>query len=211
MYLTQMGEIPLLTRKEEIRLARKIEITRAAFRRKLLCMIFGFLWIGLLVCLRLTGLAWLGAHDPEIVSTIIVLLNAGHEATVNTLGNGVLALLRHREQWERLAEGVTFDGMESWLPWLTEGEHGLFDVLGPTAQIVLVDPAGRGQGLGHRLVGECIAFAKACGYRRITLWTQSILVAARKIYQEAGFKLVATEPHRSFGHELVGEYWEMAL
>ena len=68
-------------------------------------------------------------------------------------------------------------------------------------RLLLVDPAGRGQGLGHRLVGECIAFAKACGYRKITLWTQSILVAARKIYQEAGFKLVATEPHRSFGQE----------
>ena len=66
-------------------------------------------------------------------------------------------------------------------------------------RLLLVDPAGRGQGLGHRLVGECIAFAKARGYRKITLWTQSILVAARKIYQEAGFKLVATEPHRSFG------------
>jgi DNA-binding MarR family transcriptional regulator/N-acetylglutamate synthase-like GNAT family acetyltransferase len=78
-------------------------------------------------------------------------------------------------------------------------------------RLLLIDPAGRGQKLGQRLVGECIAFAKACGYRRITLWTQSILVAARRIYQDAGFALVATEPHRSFGQSLIGETWEREL
>jgi DNA-binding MarR family transcriptional regulator len=78
-------------------------------------------------------------------------------------------------------------------------------------RLLLVDPAGRGQRLGQRLVAECIGFAKACGYRKITLWTQSILVVARRIYQDAGFVLVATEPHRSFGQSLIGETWEREL
>jgi DNA-binding MarR family transcriptional regulator/GNAT superfamily N-acetyltransferase len=78
-------------------------------------------------------------------------------------------------------------------------------------RLLLVDPAGRGLGLGQRLVAECIAFAQACGYRKITLWTQSILVAARKIYQDAGFVLVGSEPHRSFGQSLIGETWEREL
>jgi DNA-binding MarR family transcriptional regulator/N-acetylglutamate synthase-like GNAT family acetyltransferase len=78
-------------------------------------------------------------------------------------------------------------------------------------RLLLVDPAGRGQGLGQRLVAECVAFARQCGYRKITLWTQSILVAARRIYQDAGFVQVATEPHRSFGQSLIGETWEREL
>jgi DNA-binding MarR family transcriptional regulator/GNAT superfamily N-acetyltransferase len=78
-------------------------------------------------------------------------------------------------------------------------------------RLLLIDPVARGQGLGQRLVAECISFAQARGYRKISLWTQSILIAARKIYQDAGFVLVATEPHRSFGQSLVGETWEREL
>ena len=78
-------------------------------------------------------------------------------------------------------------------------------------RLLILDPKARGHGLGNRLVGECIAHARKLGYRKLTLWTQDTLLAARHIYREAGFKLVTTEPHCSFGVDLVGEYWELRL
>jgi DNA-binding MarR family transcriptional regulator/GNAT superfamily N-acetyltransferase len=85
--------------------------------------------------------------------------------------------------------------------------------LDATAQLrmLLVEPAARGLGIGARLVDACERFARAHGYRRIVLWTNSVLVAARAIYAKAGYRLVASEPHESFGHRLVGETWELAL
>ena len=78
-------------------------------------------------------------------------------------------------------------------------------------RLLLVDPAARGLGLGNRLVAECIAFARASGYRSMTLWTNAILDAARHIYETAGFVRTGTESRRAFGHDLVFETWNLDL
>ena len=78
-------------------------------------------------------------------------------------------------------------------------------------RLLLVEPRARGTGLGRRLVDECIAFARAKGYRKLVLWTHAHLTAARHIYRETGFVRVAQEAHRTFGPRVVGEYWELKL
>jgi len=78
-------------------------------------------------------------------------------------------------------------------------------------RLLYVEPAARGAGLGRLLVRECLRFAAGVGYRRITLWTNDVLMAARAIYQSEGFRLIASEPHHSFGKNLVSETWERDL
>ena len=128
------------------------------------------------------------------------------------------------ERFEALVAGIvsgfinTFDAARERC-WIAErkgkrlGAVFLVKKSGDQAQLrlLLVEPAARGLGLGKRLVRECVRFARRCGYRKVVLWTQSELAAARGIYEKAGFRLVGKEPHNSFGKSLTGEYWELQL
>ena len=78
-------------------------------------------------------------------------------------------------------------------------------------RLLLVDPVARGRGLGKRLTGECVRFARERGYTSITLWTHQVLTAARHVYAGAGFRLTSSEARKSFGQDVVSEYWDLAL
>jgi DNA-binding MarR family transcriptional regulator/GNAT superfamily N-acetyltransferase len=128
--------------------------------------------------------------------------------------------------FEALAANIVSDFITHFDPvrercWIAEvdGQHvgHVFLVKHPSEahtaklRLLFVEPSVRGMGLGHALVNECVRFARTAGYRKIVLWTQSMLTAAHRIYQEAGFVLKKEEPHHSFGHDLVGQEWELDL
>ena len=128
------------------------------------------------------------------------------------------------ERFEALVAGIAKDFVDDFDPqrercWIAElggrAVGSVFVVKSARSvaklRLLLVEPEARGQGLGKRLVAECIAFARAAGYRKLVLWTQSNLAAARAIYKAAGFKRTRQERHSSFGYDLTGEYWELRL
>ncbi len=157
----------------------------------------------------------LRSHRPGDMGMVVHLEGAGY---VEQLG--------WDESFEALVARIVADFLDNFDAarercWIAEmdGQHvgHIFLVRHPeradTAKLRLlyVDPAARGMSLGATLVGECVRFARAVGNKKITLWTQSILKAAHRIYETAGFRLVQEEAHHSFGKDLVGQTWEMDL
>ena len=140
--------------------------------------------------------------------------------------HGVLYAQEHGwdERFEALVAEITARFIQKFDPkrercWIAEKDGGIVGSVFLVREseevarlrLLLVEPSARGLGIGNRLVDECTRFAKLAGYKKITLWTQSILHAARHIYKKAGYRLAKQERHREFGYDLVGETWDLKL
>ena len=131
----------------------------------------------------------------------------GWDWTFEGLVAGIVAdFIRDFDPEMELARIAERDGEVVGSVFIVKAEPGIAKL-----RLLYVDARVRGQGLGKRLVGEAIAFARSKGYRELVLWTNSCLDAARAIYVASGFELVSEEPHHSFGHDLVGQYWSLKL
>jgi len=189
----------------------------------------------------LKGLSTAGQNRlVEAMNTIAGLLGAQPEQKVPYLLRphhpGDMGWVVHRhgvlyaeeygwdERFEALVAGIVSNFIQRYDPkrercWIAEREGEIVgsvflvkkSKIAAKLRLLLVEPKARGLGIGTRLVQECSHFARQAGYRKIMLWTNSVLHAARRIYQAAGYRLVREESHHSFGHDLIGETWELRL
>ena len=153
-------------------------------------------------CHRLGDLGWIVRRQA-----ILYAAEYGWDATYEALAADVLA---------GFVRGFDADREGSWIAERHDRIMGSVFVMRASdtvakLRLLYVEPEARGTGLGRRLVDECIGFARRKGYRTLTLWTNDVLVPARRIYQAAGFVRTAAEAHHSFGKDLVGETWELAI
>ena len=170
----------------------------------------------------------LGTSSPSSSAVPAIILRAHQPGDMGWVTSAHGALYAQEYGWnitfEALVAKITAEFIENfdarrercWIAELDGERVGSVFVVAKNDEVaklrlLIVDPRARGLKLGTRLVEECLRFAKAAGYSSMTLWTQSNLTAARGIYQRAGFKLVAEEPHHSFGVDLIGETWDIKL
>jgi DNA-binding MarR family transcriptional regulator/GNAT superfamily N-acetyltransferase len=151
---------------------------------------------------RVGDLGWIARRQA-----ILYAQEHGWDETYEALAAEILAsFVRHHDPRSERSWVAERDGETLGSVFVMRGSDAVAKL-----RLLYVEPAARGLGLGRNLVDTCIDFARAAGYRTLTLWTNDVLVPARRIYQAAGFIRTAAEPHHSFGKDLVGETWDLTL